>query len=88
MPRPRELDRWARVLAVSNDGDAITALGELREKLKYMAYWALRVEVSLRGCPDPDLLVMSRQAAQEAIDLWSALGLVKRKFEAHERGEQ
>lgn len=88
MPRPRELDRWARVLAVSNDGDAITQLDQLREKLKYMAYWALRVEISLRDCPDPELLLMSHQATQDALTLWSALGVVQRKFRAHERGGQ
>lgn len=88
MPRSKELDRWARVLAVSNDTDAITELTGLREKLGDMALWALRVRVTLRNCPDPELLVMAREAAQDAVDLWIALGLVQRRFEAHERGGQ
>ncbi len=70
MARPRELDRWARVLAVSNDGDAVTELKRLRQKLHYMALWALRVEASLRYAPDHDLLVLAREGAQDAINLW------------------
>lgn len=88
MSRPTELDRWARVLAVSNDNEALTELDRLHERLKGMAYLLLRIEVTLRDAPDLDLLEAVRQGREDAINLWAAVGVVKRKFRAHERGDR
>ena len=84
--RKGELDRWARVLSVGNDSDALTELGRLRERLVLLARGSLQLERLLDGAPDAELLSALREAKEDGINLWSAVCIVQRRFEEHERG--
>ncbi|WP_350279690.1 hypothetical protein [Kribbella sp. HUAS MG21] len=86
--RAKELDRWARVLGAGNDTEALAAIVPLRQRLVDSAARVLWVDKSLRQCPDGDLRVAARQAVQDAVNLWSAVAVVARKFELHLRGDR
>ncbi|TDD16422.1 hypothetical protein E1218_29800 [Kribbella turkmenica] len=79
--RTKELDRWARVLRAGNDTEALAEIVPLRQRLVDSAARVLWIDRSLRRCPDGDLRVATRQAVQEAVNLWSEVAVVARKFE-------
>jgi hypothetical protein len=81
-----ELDRWARVLLVHDDTDALTELARLRERLALLALASARLEQLLNGAPDAELLSVLREASEDGLNLWGAVCVVQRRFKAHERG--
>ncbi len=83
-----ELDRWARALGAGTDADALSQIEPVRKGLMDSLVRVLWVEKALQGSPDPDVLIAVRQAGEDAINLWSAVELVKGKFERHLRGDQ
>jgi hypothetical protein len=84
--RITQSDRWARVLAVSNDAAAIAALNSLASRLEDMAHLTLQVRVTLRHAPDAEITAAVKDAHRAGINLYGSTNLVRQKFEAHERG--
>lgn len=86
--RAKELDRWARVLGAGNDTEALAEIVPLRKRLVNSTARVQWIDKVLRQCPDGDLRTATRQAVEDAVNLWSEVAVVARKFEQHLRGDQ
>jgi len=81
-----ELDRWAKVLGVTNDTEALAELGQLRKRLVNLAIASMGVERALANAPDPELTAALSIGHDTGLELWSRVKGLELKFVAHERG--